>query len=41
VSIVVASADEQRALIPLLRVSPAWRAVADDSAGAVFVRVQP
>ncbi len=41
VTVVVASAEEQRALIPLLRASSAWRAVADDSEGAVFVRVHP
>jgi hypothetical protein len=41
VTIIVASAEEQRALIPLLRASSAWRAVVDDSDGAVFVRVHP
>ena len=38
VTIVVASATEQRALIPLLRASAAWRSIVDDRDGAVFVR---
>jgi hypothetical protein len=39
VTIVVAAADEQKALIPLLRASPLWRVLDEDAAGAVFVRV--
>jgi hypothetical protein len=39
VTIVVAAADEQQALIPLLRASPSWRVLEADSDGAVFVRV--
>jgi hypothetical protein len=38
VTIVVASATEQGALIPLLRGSPAWREIAADEDGAVFIR---
>ncbi len=38
VTIVVASATEQRALISLIRASPAWRPIADDADGVVFVR---
>ena len=38
VTIVVASATEQHALIALMRASPDWRAVADDEDGTVFVR---
>ncbi len=38
VTIVVASATEQRGLIPSIRASGAWRQVADDADGAVFVR---
>ncbi len=39
VTMVVASATEQHALIPLLRASAAWRQLAADADGAVFVRV--
>jgi hypothetical protein len=39
VSIVVAAADEQTALIPLLRASATWRVLDEDADGAVFVRV--
>jgi hypothetical protein len=39
VSIVVASATEQRGLLSLIRVSSAWRLVHDDTDGAVFVRM--
>jgi hypothetical protein len=38
VTIVVASASEQHALIPLMRRSPDWRAAVDDEDGSVFVR---
>jgi hypothetical protein len=38
VTVVVASATEQRSLIPLLRASPVWTAVYDGPDGAVFVR---
>ena len=38
VTIVAASATEQRALIPLLRASSAWRSIVDDPDGAIFVR---
>ncbi len=38
VTIVIASAEEQKALIPLLRASSAWRLVVEEEAGAVFVR---
>ena len=41
VRIVVASATEQRGLIPLLSRSPAWRLVYADGDGAVFVRAGP
>jgi hypothetical protein len=38
VTIVVAAADEQAALTPLLRTSPSWRVLQEDADGAVFVR---
>ena len=38
ITIVVAAADEQRALLPLLRASPAWLLVHEDTDGAVFAR---
>ncbi len=38
VTIVVASATEQHALIELMRASPDWRVTADDEDGTVFVR---
>jgi hypothetical protein len=38
VTMVVTSATEQRALIPLLRASAAWRQLATDADGSVFVR---
>ena len=38
VTMVVASAVEQRGLISLLRGSPDWRSIIDDKDGAVFVR---
>ena len=38
VTLVVASATEQRALIPLLRAASNWRLVHDDVDGAVFAR---
>ncbi|MDP9482767.1 MAG: hypothetical protein M3P84_06045, partial [Chloroflexota bacterium] len=38
VDIVVASASEQRALMPLLRASPEWRLAHEDPDGVVFVR---
>jgi hypothetical protein len=41
VTIVVAAADEQKALIPLLRASSAWRSVLHDGEGAVFARTRP
>jgi hypothetical protein len=41
VRIVVASATEQRGLIPLLSRSPAWRSVYADADGAVFVKAGP
>jgi hypothetical protein len=39
VTIVMASADEQKAWIPLLTASTAWRMVYDDLNGVVFVRM--
>ena len=39
VTVVVASATEQHRLIELMRDSPAWQAIADNSDGAVFLRV--
>lgn len=41
VTIVVASAEEQKALIPLLTASPAWRSVFHDGVGAVFALTRP
>ena len=38
VTMVVASADEQHGLIPLLRASPGWRVLAETEEGVVFVR---
>ena len=38
ITIVVAAASEQRALLPLLRASPTWRLVHEDTDGAVFAR---
>jgi hypothetical protein len=38
VAIVVASATEQRGLIPLMRASPEWRIVHEDRDGVVFAR---
>jgi hypothetical protein len=41
VDIVVASASEQQALIPLLRAAPGWRLAHEDPDGVVFVRRRP
>ncbi|HZL33643.1 MAG TPA: hypothetical protein VFC81_06615 [Verrucomicrobiae bacterium] len=38
VTVVVASREEQAALIPLLRASPAWTLIHEDADGLVFVR---